>query len=81
MYPNVHSSTVHNNQLMGTTETSISRGTGEEDAAHINTCRGMLLLLLLPSRFGRARLLATPWTAVTRLLHPWDFSGKSTGVG
>ena len=25
------------------------------------------------------RLLATPWTA--RLLHPWDFPGKSTGVG
>ena len=26
-------------------------------------------------------LLATPWTAATRLLHPWDFPGKSTGVG
>ena len=26
-------------------------------------------------------LLATPWTAPTRLLHPWDFPGKSTGVG
>ena len=27
------------------------------------------------------RLLATPWTQPTRILHPWDFPGKSTGVG
>ena len=30
---------------------------------------------------SRVRLLATPWTAATRLLRPWDFPGKSTGVG
>ena len=30
---------------------------------------------------SRAQLLATPWTAAHRLLHPWDFPGKSTGVG
>ena len=31
---------------------------------------------------SRARLFATPWTvACTKLLHPWDFLGKSTGVG
>ena len=29
---------------------------------------------------SRAPLLATPWTAATRLLRPWDFPGKSTGV-
>ena len=30
---------------------------------------------------SRARLFATPWTvACTKLLHPWDFPGKSTGV-
>ena len=30
----------------------------------------------------RARLFATPWTvACTKLLCPWDFQGKSTGVG
>ena len=30
---------------------------------------------------SRIQLLATPWTvACTRLLHPWDFLGKSTGV-
>ena len=26
-------------------------------------------------------LLATPWMQPTRFLHPWDFPGKSTGVG
>ena len=26
------------------------------------------------------RLVATPWTQPTRLLHPWDFLGKSTAV-
>ena len=30
---------------------------------------------------SRVRLFATPWTAATRLLRPWDFPGKSTGVG
>ena len=31
---------------------------------------------------SRVRLFATPWTvACTRLLHPWDFLGKNTGVG
>ena len=31
---------------------------------------------------SRVWLFAIPWTvACTRLLHPWDFLGKSTGVG
>ena len=31
---------------------------------------------------SRAPLFATPWiVACTKLLHPWDFQGKSTGVG
>ena len=30
---------------------------------------------------SRVRLLATPWTTATRLFRPWDFPGKSTGVG
>ena len=31
--------------------------------------------------FSHAQLFVTPWTvARTKLLHPWDFSGKSTGV-
>ena len=32
--------------------------------------------------FSRALLFATPWiVACTKLLCPWDFQGKSTGVG
>ena len=30
---------------------------------------------------SRVRPSATPWTQPTRLLCPWDFPGKSTGVG
>ena len=31
---------------------------------------------------SHARLFVTPWVvACTKLLHPWDFPGKSTGVG
>ena len=31
---------------------------------------------------SRVQLFATPWTvACTRVLRPWDFLGKSTGVG
>ena len=30
---------------------------------------------------SRVRLLVTPGLQPTRLLHPWDFPGKSTGVG
>ena len=31
---------------------------------------------------SHAWLFATPWTvACTKLLHPWDFQGKTTGVG
>ena len=30
---------------------------------------------------SRIRLLATPWTAAYQVLRPWDFPGKSTGVG
>ena len=30
---------------------------------------------------SRVRLFATSWTATARLLRPWNFPGKSTGVG
>ena len=30
---------------------------------------------------SRVQPSATPWTAPSRLLRPWDFPGKSTGVG
>ena len=30
--------------------------------------------------FSRVGLFATPWTAAYRLLHPWDFPGKKSGL-
>ena len=30
---------------------------------------------------SRVQLFATPWMQPTRLPHPWDFPGKSIGVG
>ena len=30
---------------------------------------------------SRVRLFVTPWTVPARLLYPWDFPGKITGVG
>ena len=30
---------------------------------------------------SRVWLLVTPWTAAHQFFHPWDFLGKSTGVG
>ena len=30
---------------------------------------------------SRVWLFTIPWTVPTRLLHPWDFPGKSAGVG
>ena len=38
-------------------------------------------MLLLLSHFSRVRLCATPQTAAHQALHPWDSSGKNTGVG
>ena len=35
-------------------------------------------------RLSHVRLFVTPWTDCilpARVLHPWDFPGKSTGVG
>ena len=30
---------------------------------------------------SRVQLFLTPWTVAYRLLRPWDFLGKGTGVG
>ena len=30
---------------------------------------------------NRVRLFTTPWTGAYEALRPWDFPGKSTGVG
>ena len=32
-------------------------------------------------KWSHVRLLATPWTTAHQALRPWDFPGKSTGVG
>ena len=40
-----------------------------------------MLLLLLLSRFSRVRLERPHGLQPTRLFRPWDFPGKSTGVG
>ena len=39
------------------------------------------MLLLLLSRFSRVRLCVTHRQQPTRLRHPWDSTGKNTGVG
>ena len=44
-------------------------------AIHKETYLGLL------SRFSRVRLCATHRRQPTRFPHPWDFPGKSTGVG
>ena len=50
----------------------------KEDTVHIYN--GILLLLLLLSRFSRVRLCATPLTAAHQAPN-WDSPGKNTGVG
>ena len=49
----------------------------EWGAIAFSTALGKVKVKLL----SRVRLFTTPWTAATRLLRPWDFSGKSIGVG
>jgi len=39
------------------------------------------IVLLLFSHKVISNSFATPWTAAHRLLCPWDFPGKNTGVG
>ena len=41
----------------------------------------IVLNMLLGACAQCVRLFATPGTVVTRLLPPWDFPGKNTGVG
>ena len=41
MHPNVHSSTIHNSQVMKATQMSLDRGMDKEDVVH--TYNGMLL--------------------------------------
>ena len=42
----------------------------------------LYLIETIVKSFSSARLFATPWTVdCTKLLRPWNFQGKSTGVG
>ena len=52
---------------------------GHDWATFTSLLQVLLLLLLLLSRFSRVRLFTTPGTAAHQA--PWDFPGKSTGVG
>ena len=42
---------------------------------------GILKVKVKVKSLSRVRPSVTPWTQPTRLLHPWDFPGNSTGVG
>ena len=46
----------------------------------MNHIKNSLCVCML-SCFSRVRLLETLWTVASRLLRPWGFSGKDTGVG
>ena len=52
---------------------------------HINTCVCVCVCVCVRARacaLSCVQLFATPWAiAATRLLCPWDFPGKNTGVG
>ena len=44
--------------------------------------KSFVLGIVKVKSLSHVQLFATPWTvACTRFLHPWDFLGKSTGVG
>ena len=36
---------------------------------------------MLCVQLSRVQRFATPWTVAARLLCPWDFPGRNTGVG
>ena len=38
-------------------------------------------MLMEVKSLSRVQLFVMPWTIATRLLCPWDFPGKNTGVG
>ena len=45
------------------------------------TLRGKHRQKVKVKSLSRVWLFATPWTVASRLLHPWNFPGKSTRVG
>ena len=70
-------------------QTGLLRTTGRKEVRDTRTersqsTRALSSEIINQSRIVREccpiRLFATPWTIATRLLCPWDFPGKSTGV-
>ena len=54
----------------------------ELTSGHIQLNSGHTLLTFKVKSLSPVQLFATPWiVACTKLLHPWDFQGKSTAVG
>ena len=62
-------------------EASAQQGQGSAIVGGWGGALEVTRLLLLLSCFSCVRLCATPWLQPTRLLRPWDFPDKSTGVG
>ena len=61
-----------------------SKITADGDCSHEIKRRlllGRKAMTNLVKLLSRVRLFATTWTVPARLLHPWDFPGKNTGVG
>ena len=69
-------------------EPKLRRQKGKKPTRH-SRCEGKDALLKphLPGEnepvksLSHVRLFAIPWTVATNFLHPWNFPGKSTGVG
>ena len=40
-----------------------------------------IVVVVVVESLSRVRLFAAPWTVAYQVPHPWDFPGKSTGVG
>ena len=51
------------------------------ESVHCTSGRGGMFHEKKVKSLSRVQLLAIPGLQPTRLLHPWDFPGKSTGVG
>ena len=65
-------------QNAGQDEAQIGTKIAARNTSHLGYADVKVKVKLL----SHAQLFATPWiVACTKLLHPWDFQGKSTGVG
>ena len=63
--------------MLGTQVQSLVR----ELRSHMAQLRVCMRACLGTLSLSHSPLFATPWTVPTRLLWPWDYPGKNTGVG